>query len=209
MTEVSLASRVVYNLSKYLAVNPLLLGVFRLKTYGLEHIPKDTPVILVANHASNFDVPVLTNAVDRPVAYMAKEELFTSWSSPILRTYGAFPVKRGTGDRGAIKASLQALAQGWTVGIFLEGTRTEDGKVRNPRLGAALIAAKAQVPVIPVSIWGTDNTLGKGEILPKPAPLTVRISELLDPPESTDKAVLQRHTEKYAQIINQLHDLGR
>ncbi len=209
MSEVPLASRVVYNLSKFFAANPLLLGVFRLKTYGMEHVPKDTPVILVANHASNFDTPVLTNAVDRPVAYMAKEELFTSWSSPILRTYGAFPVKRGTGDRGAIRSSLEALAQGWAVGIFLEGTRTPDGRVYNPRLGAALIAAKAKVPVLPISIWGTGEILAKGKILPKPAPITVRIGEILAPPESTDKEILQKHTDQYAQIINRMYDLGR
>jgi 1-acyl-sn-glycerol-3-phosphate acyltransferase len=183
--------------------------VFRLKTYGMENVPKDTPIILVANHASNFDTPVLTNAVDRPVAYMAKEELFTAWSSPILRTYGAFPVKRGSGDRGAIRSSLEALAQGWAVGIFLEGTRTEDGRVHNPRLGAALIAAKAKVPVVPIAIWGTGEILGKGKVFPKPAPITVRIGEPLAPPESTDKEILQKHTEEYAQIINQLYDLGR
>jgi 1-acyl-sn-glycerol-3-phosphate acyltransferase len=209
VTEVPLSSRVVYSLSKFLAANPLLLGVFRLKTYGTEHVPKDTPLILVANHASNFDTPVLTNAVDRPVAYMAKEELFTAWSSPILRTYGAFPVKRGTGDRGAIRSSLEALAQGWAVGVFLEGTRTEDGRVHNPRLGAALIAAKAKVPVVPISIWGTGKILGKGKVFPKPAPITVRIGEPLAPPLSTDKEILQKHTNQYAEIINRMYSLGR
>jgi 1-acyl-sn-glycerol-3-phosphate acyltransferase len=207
--EVPLASRVVYSLSKFLAANPLLLGVFHLKTYGTEHVPKDAPLILVANHASYLDTPVLTNAVDRPVAYMAKEELFTAWSSLILRTYGAFPVKRGTGDRGAIRSSLEALAQGWAVGVFLEGTRTEDGRVHNPRLGAALIAAKAKAPVVPIAIWGTGEILAKGKVLPKPAPITVRIGEPLAPPESTDKEVLQKHTDRYAQIINRLYDLGR
>jgi len=81
--------------------------------------------------------------------------------------------------------------------------------VHNPRLGAALIAAKAKVPVVPISIWGTGEILGKGKVFPKPAPITVRIGKPLAPPESTDKEILQKHTEEYAQIINQLYDLGR
>ena len=89
---------------------------------------------------------------------MAKEELF---KVPVLkqaiRWYGAYPVKRGSADRSAIREALNQLDQGWAVGIFLQGTRTPDGRIPDPKIGAALIAAKAQVPLLPVSLWGTQH----------------------------------------------------
>jgi 1-acyl-sn-glycerol-3-phosphate acyltransferase len=141
---------------------------------------------------------------------MAKEELFRI---PLLKQaielYGAYPVKRATSDRAAIRAALTALEQGWIVGIFLTGTRTPDGRISDPKLGAAMIAAKAQVPLLPVSLWGTEKILGKGTPFPYPVPVTVRIGELIAPPASSKREELQQVSEKCAAIINAMHDLGR
>jgi 1-acyl-sn-glycerol-3-phosphate acyltransferase len=141
---------------------------------------------------------------------MAKEELF---NIPILKQaiqlYGAYPVKRATGDRASIRAALTAIEEGWVVGIFLTGTRTPDGRISDPKLGAAMIAAKAQVPLLPVSLWGTEKILRKGSSFPRPVPITVRIGEIIAPPSSTKREELQRVTEKCAAVINAMHDLGR
>ncbi|MDJ0898614.1 MAG: lysophospholipid acyltransferase family protein [Xenococcus sp. MO_188.B8] len=203
------ASLVLYHLLKWSVVSPLLHTYFRVHIYGAEKIPKSGAAIAVSNHASYFDPPIISNCIGRPVAFMAKQELF---KIPVFKNaialYGAYPVNRSTGDRSAIRSALQALESGWIVGIFLQGTRTQDGKITNPKSGAALIAAKAQVPLIPVSLWGTEKILSDSAF-PKPVPLTIRIGDLIEPPKSTKREELEAVTAQCAEIINQLHDLAR
>jgi 1-acyl-sn-glycerol-3-phosphate acyltransferase len=146
----------------------------------------------------------------RPVAFMAKEELF---QVPVLKQaitlYGAYPVKRGASDRSALKAAIDSLERGWATGVFLEGTRTPDGRIHQPKLGAALISAKAKAPLLPVCLWGTDKVVQKGSYLPKPVAITVRIGELIEPPTSTNRPELEALTQRCAAEINAMHDLGR
>jgi 1-acyl-sn-glycerol-3-phosphate acyltransferase len=167
-------------------------------------------LLVVANHASDFDPPILSCCMRRPVSFMAKEALFNvPVLAPAIRLYGAYPVKRGSADRSAIREALKQLEQGWAVGIFLEGTRTVDGRIPNPKLGAALIAAKAQVPLLPVSLWGTHQIISKASKLPAPVPVTVRIAPAIAPPPSTEKAQLWAVTEQCTAAIHALHDRGR
>jgi 1-acyl-sn-glycerol-3-phosphate acyltransferase len=199
-----------YYLFKFTVVNPMLRLYFRGRVYGAANVPRSGPLIIVANHASDFDPPLLSCAVRRPVSYMAKEELF---QVPVLkhaiRLYGAYPVKRGSADRSAIREALKQLDQGWAVGIFLQGTRTQDGRIPNAKIGAALIAAKAQVPLLPVSLWGTHRVFTKGSPIPRPVPLTIRIGAPIEPPASTNRQALEATTAQCTEIIHALHDLGR
>jgi 1-acyl-sn-glycerol-3-phosphate acyltransferase len=205
-----LTSLVLYHLFKWSIITPLFNTYFRGKIYGTQNVPLKGSLVIVSNHASYFDPPFLSCAMRRPVAYMAKEELF---KIPLLnqgiRLYGAYPVKRGASDRNAIRAAMNALQQGWAAGIFLEGTRTLDARIIEPKLGAALIAAKANVPILPVSLWGTEKILPKGSSYPRPVPITIRIGELINAPSSTKREDLEQVTEQCAATINQLHSLGR
>lgn len=205
-----LVSLALYHAFKWSVISPLLHTYFRGKIYGAENVPQTGPVIIVSNHASYFDPPIVSSCVRRPVAYMAKEELF---KVPVLaqaiKLYGAYPVSRGTADRNAIRAALEYLENGWAVGVFLEGTRTLDGRISDPKRGAALLAAKAKAPFLPVCLWGSEQILQPGSSLPRPVPLTIRIGQLIDAPSSNNKEELERVTQKCAAVINEMHDLGR
>ncbi len=205
-----LESWLLYHLFKWSVVAPMLNIYFRGRIYGAEKVPQLGPFVAVSNHASDFDPPLLSSCMKRPVAFMAKEELFRV---PILKQaialYGAYPVNRKAPDRSALKLALNYLESGWATGVFLQGTRTPDGRITEPKLGAALIAAKAGVPLLPVSLWGTHAIMKKGSAIAKPVPITVRIGDLIEPPTSTNRKELEALTQKCTDIINQMHGLGR
>lgn len=200
----------LYYLFKGSVVSPMLHLYFRGQIHGAEHAPQQGPLVVVSNHASDFDPPILSNCVGRPVAYMAKQELFeVPVLGTLIRWYGAYPVKRGAADRAAIRAALASLEAGWATGVFLTGTRTTDGQIAEPKLGAALIAAKVQAPLLPVSLWGTQAILPKGGLIPRPVPVTIRIGEAIPPPQSAERTQLVAVTQHCADTINKLHALGR
>ncbi|HEY9613565.1 lysophospholipid acyltransferase family protein [Allocoleopsis sp.] len=204
------ASLALYHAFKWSVVSPVLHAYLRGRIYGTENVPQQGPLLVVSNHASDFDPPILSCCVQRPVAYMAKEELFRI---PILKQaialYGAYPVKRGAADRTAIRSAIECLQAGWAVGVFLQGTRTPDARIPDPKLGAALIAAKVKVPLLPVSLWGTEAIFQKGSPVPRPVPVTVRIGQLIDAPTSTKREELEAITQQCAAAIHAMHDLGR
>ena len=204
------ASLLLYHLFKWSIVSPTLHLYFQGRIYGAKHVPQQGPLVVVSNHASDFDPPILSSCVGRPVAYMAKEELFRV---PILKQaiqlYGAYPVNRQAADRNAIRSALKCLEAGWATGVFLQGTRTLDGRITDPKLGAALIAAKAQAPLLPVSLWGTQRILKKGSVIPSPVSITVRIGRVIAAPSSTERQELQAVTQQCAAAIQEMHDLGR
>jgi len=204
------SSLVMYHYLKWSVVAPMLGVYFRGRIYGAEKVPTQGPIVVASNHASNLDPPLVSCSVGRPVAFMAKEELFRI---PVLKQwmklYGAYPVKRQIADLSAIKAALKALKEGWATGIFLGGTRTPDGGITNPKLGAAAIAAKAKAPLVPVSLWGTEKIFKSGSKLPSSVPVTIRIGDAIAPPDSSKRHDLEAVTAKCVAAIAAMHDLGR
>lgn len=203
------SSLVLYRFEKWSIINPILYTYFRGRIYGAEKIPQSGSYIVVCNHASNLDPPILGVSVNRPISFMAKEELF---QVPLLKNIlilnGSYPVKRDTNDLAAIKSAINYLNQGWLAGLFIGGTRTNDGKIVEPKLGAALISAKTQAPLIPASIWGTDKISAKNNSILS-TPVTVRFGDPIDPPKSRKKAELKALTAHCANLINEMHSLGR
>jgi len=198
----------LYHLLKWPVVNPLLRLYCRGHIYGAENVPKRGAFVAASNHASFADPPLLACAIGRPVAFMAKEELFrTPVFREAIRLYGAYPVRRNKADRQAIETALTMLDRGWGTGVFLSGTRTADGCIEKPKTGAALLAAKANVPIVPVSLWGTQNILRGG--FPRPAAVTIRIGQPIAPPPSTSHPDLQQTTQICADRIMAFHALGR
>jgi len=155
-----------------------------LEIVGLENVPRQGPLIVASNHRSHADPPLIGIAMPRPLHYMAKKELFEVplFGSIIPRT-GAFPVTRGRPDRRALRYSLQLLDEGQAVVMFPEGTRSEDGQLREPELGVALIALRSRAPVLPLGLQGTEHILPKGAALPQSHPLKVRYGKPLTFPD--------------------------
>ncbi|HWR38051.1 MAG TPA: lysophospholipid acyltransferase family protein [Patescibacteria group bacterium] len=192
----------LYSVIKFLLGNFIRL-VFRLKVTGSENIPLQGGAIVAANHISLWDPPVVGAALARRVSFMAKEELFNQpllgWT--ILRL-GAFPVRRNTADRNAIRTALGRLADGHLVGLFPEGTRSKTGELGSPEPGIALIAAKAGVPIIPAAVIGTDQVLCNGTLLPQ---FEVRFGPpLYLVPGKTDKETLDDISNNIMHQIGQL-----
>ncbi|MCR4399974.1 MAG: lysophospholipid acyltransferase family protein [Syntrophomonadaceae bacterium] len=152
----------------------MLLWLFRWRVEGEEHIPRTGPVILAANHLSNWDPILVGAACSRPVHFMAKEEMFRSrWLAWLLTRIHAFPVRRGSADRRALRTALDRLAQGEVLGIFPEGTRSKTGELARPQPGIAMLALRSGAPVVPVACIGSDRVLPLGW----KRPLLVRVGE--------------------------------
>lgn len=128
------------------------------RVWGRERVPLSGPVILAANHQSFYDIFVLGAVMKRPIHYMAKQELFdNAVLGRMLPHTGAFPVRRGEADRGAIDAAREVLARGDVLGIFIDGTRHHGDGLGEVRAGAAMIAGMTGAPIVPVWINGTDR----------------------------------------------------
>jgi 1-acyl-sn-glycerol-3-phosphate acyltransferase len=142
-----------------------LIGkICRLEVRGRENITQEGKVLLVANHRSYLDPPLVAFAVKkRPVFFMAKSELF---EMPILGSLikhwgNAFPVKRGKADLTALKTALELLNKGELVCIFPEGQRAPKGKFLRGKWGAGMVAIKAKAPIVPCLIEGSEALIGK------------------------------------------------
>lgn len=203
-------SLLLYRLFKWSMVLPVFYFYFRGRVHRPQQFLEKGPIIVVGNHASDVDPPFVGATFGRPVAFMAKEELFKiPGLGEFISLYGAYPVRRGAVDRKALRMATERLQQGWAVGLFLDGTRTDNGRIQDPKLGAALLAAKAQIPIVPVSIWGTDKISKPGSPWPQFVPVTIRIGEPIAPPTSTDRAALEAVTAICVEAVHALHDLGR
>ncbi len=158
----------------------ILRGIFKflfvflgLKIEGKHNMPEKGPVIIASNHVSNWDPIMVALITRRPIYFMAKVELFKSViSAKLFAKLHAFPVKRGTADRKAIKRALDLLEQGKIVAIFPEGRRSKE-MFAQVQTGAAMLALKSESPVVPVACLGTDRKLPIGWL----RPLVVRVGE--------------------------------
>lgn len=145
----------MYGLAKGLFSLLFALLFFGWRVEGRDNLPAEGGAILCSNHISWWDPPLVGCVVKRRVHFMAKEELFKiPILGSILPALGAFPVRRGTPDRSAIRQALRVLKDGQVLGIFPEGTRSKTGRLQKAEPGTALLAIKSQAPLVPVAILG-------------------------------------------------------
>jgi 1-acyl-sn-glycerol-3-phosphate acyltransferase len=141
-------------------------GGFR--AVGLENVPRTGALIVAPNHASHLDPPATACAMPRPIAFMAKKELFGhKLFGALIRSLDAFPVQRGEGDTEAIRKTLKLLQEGRAVLVFPEGTRGPGERLLPFNKGVGMIAKRSGAAVLPVGIVGTAAKWGRGSKKPK------------------------------------------
>jgi len=132
--------------------------VMKMEVSGLEHFPREGPVILVANHVTDFDVFPIQFALPRPIFLMGKAELFENpLMGFLLRNLSGFPVKRGEKDQWAMRHAAKVLNHGQTLGMFPEGTRSKGRGLAVAKTGSARLAIEADCPILPMAIVGSDQ----------------------------------------------------
>src|SRR5690349_24126744 len=136
---------------------------FPLSVRGAEHVPASGRVIIASNHVSYLDPIILGLAYRKRISYLAKDALFKNklfgW---ILRNVEAFPIKRESGDIGALREALKRLSRRSSLVVFPEGTRKGTVGQKEAHQGIGFLAAKSGVPVVPAYIVGSDKVLPVG-----------------------------------------------
>lgn len=153
----------------------LYYGVYRLEVYGRENIPKTNNYVAVGNHLSTLDPILVCNILDRPVAYMAKKELFYHpFIKLMLDWLGAFAVDREKVGLSTIKTAKAIKdTKNWVLGLFPQGTREKGNEIHNVTMGFVKLAKATKCDILPIGIVGTDN--------PKKIPFTGKIIVKIGP----------------------------
>ncbi|MEV6242636.1 lysophospholipid acyltransferase family protein [Lentzea sp. NPDC051838] len=162
---------------------------FRIRVHGRDRVPLSGGVVVVANHSSMADGPILFGVVPRRVTFLIKQEMFKGIVGYLLAKIGQIPVRRGEADRTALTSALAVLKAGGVIGIFPEGTRGE-GDVASAQNGAAWLARVGGAVVLPIACRGTFEAKGwRPEV-------DVLIGEPFHLPEGKGKAALGVATEQ-------------
>ncbi len=159
-------------------VRSVLRAGFAFQAFRADRVPKTGGLLMLSNHQSFLDPPILGCKLHRPIASLGKSELFAwkpfAWS---IRQLNAFPVKQGKSDVGAMKESIRLLKAGWLLNVFPEGGRTRDGNLQPAQKGAGLMVRRAGVPVIPAVIDGSYEAWPIQNKLPRPRKIRVLYGE--------------------------------
>lgn len=161
-------------LAMSMGVRGLLAGLTRIRVEGaIDAIPREGPLIIAANHASNLDVPVIASSLmpksGRRWQWLGKRELF-DWPvvGPIAIRGGVHAVDRDAGDVEAYRLAKKILDDGHVLFVFPEGTRSRDGALQPARDGAAVLALRTGAPIVPIGIAGSFERWPRGQKLPHP-----------------------------------------
>ena len=187
-----------------LGARAIASAITRVRVEGvIDDIPKDGPVILAANHASNADAVILgawlTERLGRRIHWLGKKEMFdwpiVGW---VFRNGGVHPVDRASADVDAFRLAERVLEEGHVLMIFPEGTRSPTGELQKPKDGLAMIALRSGAPIVPIGIGDTDRVWPKGRALPRPGGhATMRIGRPFRPADELP-AGLDRKSAKAA-----------
>lgn len=202
-----------YYLLKYVLLGPLLRLVFRPRIEGLENVPAEGAAIVAGNHLSFSDHFLMPAMLKRRITFLAKKEYFTGpgvkgrLTAFFFRSAGQIPVDRSGKEAGqaAIREGLGVLGKGELLGVYPEGTRSHDGRLYKGKVGVAVMALRAGVPVVPCAMIGTFEAQPPGTVVPRVHPVTIRFGKALDFSRyagmENEKAVLRAITDELMYAI--------
>ena len=175
---------------------------WRVTVVGRARVPRTGPFVLAPVHRSNIDTLLAGCVVRRRIRFMGKDTLWKyGWSGALFDSLGAFPVQRGTPDREALRICEEALRGGEPVVLFPEGTR-QSGPVVQPLFeGAAFVAARAGVPIVPVGIGGSEWAMPKGSRRILPVKVVIVVGEAIPPPERSGNRVSRRAVAATTEVL--------
>ena len=197
--------KLIYQLVSKIFVLPMYKFVFRGHLIGRENIPKQNSFIMVSNHGSLLDPPLLGHSLGRNISFMAKAELFKiPLLGFIIKACGAYPVKRGFFDKNTIKTACKKLSNDNCIGIFIDGTRQRNGRVNKPKQGAALLAFKNQKLLLPVAIVNSHRLIRFKFFIPLFSKIVIKVGKPIQPPKSSSRHDLNSVTMHLQDKINNL-----
>jgi len=197
--------KLIYELVSKLFVLPIYKVVFRGHLIGKENIPQKDSFIMVSNHGSLLDPPLLGHALGRNISFMAKAELFKiPLLGSVIKACGAYPVKRGIVDKNTIKTACKKLSDDNCIGIFIDGTRQKNGRVNKPKQGAALLAFKNQKKLLPVAIVNSHRLIRFKFFFPFFSKIIIKVGKPVQPPKTSSRDDLLFVTRNLQDNINNL-----
>jgi len=153
----------------------LFRSLFGMKVTGREHLITEGPVLIVSNHQSFIDPPLIGNLYRHAIWYLARKTLFTGFAGWLYPRWQAIPVDQDRPDMASLKTVIKLLKEGEPVLIFPEGERTGSGDLGEAAPGVGLVAAKAGAPIQPVRIRGAYEALPRGSARVKFTRISVTI----------------------------------
>ena len=197
--------KLIYELVSKLFVFPIYKFVFKGHLIGRDNIPQKDSFIMVSNHGSLLDPPLLGHALGRNISFMAKAELFKiPFLGFIIRACGAYPVKRGIADKNTIKTACKKLSNDNSIGLFIDGTRQKNGRVNKPKQGAALLAFKNQKLLLPVAIVNSHRLIRFKFFVPLFSKIVIKVGKPIQPPQTSSRDDLRSVTMHLQDKINNL-----
>ncbi len=199
----------------YRVIRALVVGVSvaytRATVVGRHNIPKEGAFLLAPIHRSNIDTPLAAYVTRRRLRFMGKDSLWKVRPIGfILSALGAFPVTRGSADREALKRCIAVLEAGEPLVLFPEGTRQSGPEVQPLFDGAAYVAVKAGVPIIPVGIGGSEGVMPKGSRMIYPKKCVLIVGEALTAPRDENgkvaRSAVKDVTDRLSQELQRLFD---
>jgi len=176
---------------------------WRLRVQGRQQVP-DGAFVLAPVHRSNIDTPLVAGITTRRLRYMGKDSMWRhrapGW---LFSALGAFPVRRGTADRVAMRRCLEVLAEGEPLVVFPEGGRRSGPVVGPISEGAAYLAIRAGVPIVPVGIGGSERAMTKGSWVLRPVRCAVVVGSPLHPEAGPDHGRASRRAVR--ELSDRLH----
>ncbi len=187
---VSPTGSIAYRFARFV-LRFLLVVLLRPRRYGAEGVPARGALLIVANHQSHLDPPLIGGFLTRrALSFLAREGLFRPrWFGRMLQSFDAIPIREGGGDARAIRAVLERLREGGAVVVFPEGSRSRDGSMRAFRRGVALIVKRSACPVVPVAVEGCYDTWPRTRTWPRV--LGCRVAVMYGPPIGHEELMAQ------------------